>query len=384
MGKLLLSKKFVAFVCAVLFVLLAKASHATTICDGPDYRCTAPTLSDWKYAGEYDSLASVIAAYLDKFHKNTQGNCPLYLQTAPWGPYFPPYSLTVTIGDGYTSSQVVLGDATYVTSATTSEIYGTNGIWCPSELQGYKNMSSIGGFAPITRSRRLVCPTNFSLNQPSYGGQLVYVCAGANPQKIVVLDPGHGLNCAQIKQKVGAVGLTEFLDNNPPPGILREDYLTVAIALETEKLLSRKYKVILTKRDANSCPTLKERGRIANNANAKAFVSIHINAPSTIGGVVNDYFGNGTSALYNSGKPLSQAFADQMSRAVSMNLGTNNRGSKIDDTVAVLKPTVTNMTAVLIEVARLSGSDEQILHAARSATKTAVGIQSAVQSYLGN
>ena len=384
MGEGLFSRKFVAFLIAlILFVAFSKASFATTICDRPDYRCTVPALSNWKYGGAYDSLDSLIAAITDNFHKYTQGNCPLNLPTAPWGPYFPNMNLVVNVGDGYSSNSVTLGEGTYFTSITTSDVSGANGVWCPSELQGYENSSSAGGFAPIGRSQQLLCPSNSSLHQLSYGGHDVYVCLGANRQKVVVLDPGHGLTCALIHQNVGAVGVTDFPTSNPPAGKLREDYLTVAIALETEKLLAQKYKVVLTKRDVNSCPSLKERGRIANNANAKAFVSIHINAPNTIVGVPNP-FGNGTSALYNSAKPLAQKLADQMSQAVSVNLGTNNRGPKIDDTIAVLKPTVTNMTAVLIEIARLSGSDEQILHAAGSTTKAAAGIQSAVQSYLNN
>lgn len=202
------------------------------------------------------------------------------------------------------------------------------------------------------------------------------------PKKVIVIDPGHGLTCPSIGQTVGAVGLTDFPPNDPPPGRLREDDLTVAIALETERMLSASYRVVLTKRDVNFCPSFKERGRIANNANAKVFVSIHINKSNTILGIDNP-FGNGTSVLYNSSKIGSKDLADQMSGAVSSNLGVNNRGSGARDDLAVLKPSVTNMTAVLVEAARLSGTDERILHAAGSATKVASGVKTALEAFVG-
>ena len=138
------------------------------------------------------------------------------------------------------------------------------------------------------------------------------------------------------------------------------------------------------KRDVHSCPSLKERGRIANNVNAKVFLSVHINAPNLLVGTLPNPFGNGTSVLYNSNKPAAEPLATQMAAAVSLSLGTNNRGAKVDDTIAVLKPTVTGMPAVLIEVARLSGSDERLLHAPTSATRAALGIHSAIQSYFVN
>ena len=112
-------------------------------------------------------------------------------------------------------------------------------------------------------------------------------------------------------------------------------------------------------------------------------ISIHINAPNLVAGIPNP-FGNGTSVLYNSARPATKTLADQMSLDVSTSIGTNNRGSQVNDSIAVLKPTVTNMTAILLEVARLSGTDETILHRKASITGTAIGIQSAVQTQLGN
>jgi N-acetylmuramoyl-L-alanine amidase len=179
----------------------------------------------------------------------------------------------------------------------------------------------------------------------------------------------------------GAVGRTDFPANDPPPGKLKEDDLTMAIAREAQRLMAPKYKVILTKGSAQECPSFLERGEIAKRFKAKVLVSIHINAPNPIPG---DLFGNGTSVLYNSSKPDSKPLADSMSGTVSSNLGVNNRGSMVRDDLAILKPTVTVMNAVLLEAARLSGDDEKVLHAAGSSTRIAIGIKSALDAYLGN
>ncbi|GAC1609631.1 MAG: hypothetical protein NVS3B3_16560 [Aquirhabdus sp.] len=209
---------------------------------------------------------------------------------------------------------------------------------------------------------------------------MVRGCESPKIKKTIVIDPGHGLTCPSVNQQAGAVGVTKF--STSPSGFLREDDLTMAIASAAQAIMSSSYNVILTKKDVNSCPTFKERGRIANNANAKAFISVHINAPRTILDV-SVPFGNGTSALYNSAKPASVPLADQTALSVASNVGVNNRGSSARDDLAVLKPTVTKMTAVLVEVARLSGTDEQILHAPGSAAKAAAGIKAAVDAAIG-
>ncbi|MBI2750057.1 MAG: N-acetylmuramoyl-L-alanine amidase [Burkholderiales bacterium] len=179
----------------------------------------------------------------------------------------------------------------------------------------------------------------------------------------------------------GAIGVTDFPPSNPPPGLLQEDALTMAIAREFQRLASSKYTVVLTKSSANTCPEYRERGKVAIKAKADVFVSIHINRRNPI---PFNPFANGTSAIYNSGKPTSKRLADLMAASVSVSLGVNNRGAMVDDALAVLKEKVTPMTAVLVEAARLSGSDEEKLHAAGSATKVAAGIKAALDVYFGN
>lgn len=186
--------------------------------------------------------------------------------------------------------------------------------------------------------------------------------------------------------KVGAVGVTDFPPNDPPAGRLREDDLTMAIAREVQRILpTSKYRVVLTKRDANECPDYWERGRVANIEKAKAFVSVHINAALVVPVIVPIPLAHGTSVLYNVEKSGSFNLAYAMAGAVSSSLGVNNRGVMADDELAVLKKTVTKTEiAVLVESARLSGTDEIKLHASGSATRIAAGIKAALDESLGN
>ena len=203
------------------------------------------------------------------------------------------------------------------------------------------------------------------------------------PKKIIAIDPGHGFNCAALGMPPGAIGVTDFPTSNPPPGWLIEDDLTMAIAREFQRLASSKYTVVLTKSSAITCPTYKKRGEVAIDAEADVFISVHINQRNPI---PFNPFGNGTSAVYNSSRPpAAKTLANLMAANVSASLGVNNRGAMVDNGLAVLKKSVTpEITAVLIEAARLSGSDEETLHAAGSATKVATGIKAALDAFFGN
>lgn len=204
--------------------------------------------------------------------------------------------------------------------------------------------------------------------------------------KVVAIDPGHGFNCAANGMVVGATGVTDFPANDPPAGRLREDELAMAIAREVQRILpTSKYKVVLTKRDANECPAYWERGRVANIEKAKAFVSVHINRALVVPVLsVPLPITHGTSVLYNIAKSGSFNLAESMARNVSFNLGVNNRGVMVDDELAVLKPKVTAMNAVLVEAARLSGDDETKLHTTDSASRIATGIKAALDESMGN
>lgn len=195
----------------------------------------------------------------------------------------------------------------------------------------------------------------------------------------VTIDPGHGSSCTAIHQAVGAIGDTNFPSTSPPAGRLMEDNLTVAVANQlSARLQNEGFDVHLTKTDTVSCPTLLERGAIANKARSNIFVSIHYNAPRF------NFFGigSGTIGLYNSAKSSSTTLAGQLASAVSSAVGVSNRGTEARDDLAVLKPTVSRMTAVLVEVGRLSAPDEDIIHNLASIANAASGIDSGINSFL--
>jgi N-acetylmuramoyl-L-alanine amidase len=124
---------------------------------------------------------------------------------------------------------------------------------------------------------------------------------------------------------------------------------------------------------------------VANREKAKVFVSIHINR-ALVTPVTNLPLpaAHGTSVYYNVEKSDSFNLAESMARNVSSSLGVNNRGVMVDDELAVLKKTITEMNAVLVESARLSGTDEIKLHASGSATRIATAIKAALDESLGN
>lgn len=143
-------------------------------------------------------------------------------------------------------------------------------------------------------------------------------------------------------------------------------------------LKAQGFDVQLTKADPVTCPTLLERGAIANKARSNIFVSIHYNAPTF------NFFGigSGTIGLYNSAKSSSTTLAGLLASAVSSTVGVNNRGTKARDDLAVLKPTVSRMTAALVEVARLSAPDEDIVHNPTSLPAAAAGLNAGINAFL--
>jgi N-acetylmuramoyl-L-alanine amidase len=163
---------------------------------------------------------------------------------------------------------------------------------------------------------------------------------------------------------------------------LQEDALAWAVAKEVQRQLPvSKYKVVLTKSSANACPGYRERGRWAIQERAKAFISIHMNAPNVMLGVEIP-FANGTSVIYNSGSPGAVKLAEALARSVSSSLGINNRGVKVNNGLTVLQPDVTPVNAVLLEAARLSGRDELILHERDSAARIAAAIKATLDAEL--
>jgi N-acetylmuramoyl-L-alanine amidase len=137
----------------------------------------------------------------------------------------------------------------------------------------------------------------------------------------------------------------------------------------------------MTKADVNSCPELLTRGEIANHARSNLFVSIHFNKPATsILGIFLQ--AHGSIGLYNGSKSSAKQLAGLLSANVSSSLGINNQGATEDDGTAVLKATVTDMTASIIEVGRLSGPDLTAILGAGAVGKVAAGIKAALDNFI--
>jgi len=197
----------------------------------------------------------------------------------------------------------------------------------------------------------------------------------------ITIDPGHGLSCTNSNGSgpAGAEGITDF--KTPPLGKLREDPLTVAVAAPLANILRNQHFIVgTTKTDVQSCPTLRERGQKANNDRSNVFVSVHLNAPLT--NVFTQTLFSGTKVLYDPAKSDSQTLAQLMAGTVSAALGLSNQGVDARTDLAVLKPTVSRMTAVIAEVARLSPPDDVKVHDDPAfAVKAANGIASAVNAF---
>ena len=217
-------------------------------------------------------------------------------------------------------------------------------------------------------------------------GQFAYFSLEGLPSVIklaqtITIDPGHGTTCALIHQKVGAVGTKIYPANNPPAGPLREDNLTVNVATILASLLVHdSYKVTLTKTSVTVCPTLLERAQLANSRRSNMFVSIHFDAPAV--GIKGILQFPGSEGIYNSVKSSSKSLALFVATDTSSALGVNNRGVTIENTFGVLKPTSSRMTAIIIETARLSAPDDDIVHASGATTRAANGIRAGINEFV--
>lgn len=193
----------------------------------------------------------------------------------------------------------------------------------------------------------------------------------------VTLDPGHGtVHCPQ--GRTGATGPTNYPASNPPPGHLFEYILAFNMATEAQTTLTGLgYQVTMTKTTLTACPTYAERTSIANKAHSNLFVSIHLD------GEVNQSR-HGSSALYNDSKSSAQTLAQFLVNQVSSSIGVTNNGIVVRDDLAVLKGTMSRMTAALAEVATLSnvGGDEDIVHNPANVTRAGDAIANAVNQFV--
>jgi N-acetylmuramoyl-L-alanine amidase len=198
-----------------------------------------------------------------------------------------------------------------------------------------------------------------------------------NGSRIIVLDPGHGGD-----------------DFGTAHNGLVEKNLTIDIARRLRALLTAAGWTVRMTRDSDIDPVsqanlasmradgkpnpsdrayLQTRCDVANDVNARLFISIHVNysdSPSV----------NGTTFYWY--KPEDQQLAQTLERAVIPVAGTNDVGPRHENFYVIRH---TTMPAVLIETAFISNShDAALLSTPSFLQNMAQGIANGVKSYAGS
>jgi N-acetylmuramoyl-L-alanine amidase len=156
--------------------------------------------------------------------------------------------------------------------------------------------------------------------------------------------------------------------------------LTVAVANAlSSRLISSGYKTVMTKSTVSACLGLLERANKANNAKSNVFVSVHFNAPRTILGIP---IAGGSFGIYDPAKSDAMTLAEMVANSTGSAVGVGNDANQGRSGMGVLRVTSSRMTAIIIEVARLSGNSETIVHDPASISNAASGIKAGVDQFL--
>ncbi|WP_309119272.1 N-acetylmuramoyl-L-alanine amidase family protein [Paenibacillus sp.] len=194
------------------------------------------------------------------------------------------------------------------------------------------------------------------------GDGLLTVVLTEDPQEqdrksIVVIDPGHG------GSDPGAISVTKKL----------EKQFTLALGLKVEQLLKQEpgLEVVMTRKE-DFALSLAERVRVAHDANADLFVSIHansINPPANPSGTETYYTRSGSLPL-----------AEAMHRHLLAATGLPDRKVR-QASLHVTRET--RMPAVLLEIGYLShATDESLMYTEAFQQRVAEGIVAGIKDYL--
>ncbi len=173
---------------------------------------------------------------------------------------------------------------------------------------------------------------------------------------IVVIDPGHG------GVDPGAVGIG---------GIYEKD-IVLDISLQVASLLENQGIQAILTRQTDVDLGLQPRVKIANQARANLFVSIHANAISMSRPEVN-----GIETFHVAGSIEGQRLAASIQQQLLINTGMRDRGVKRARFYVLVR---TKMPAVLVEVGFVTGQ-EDVLRLNDPATRTQMA-QAIVQGIL--
>ncbi|MEJ8303279.1 N-acetylmuramoyl-L-alanine amidase family protein [Saccharibacillus sacchari] len=181
---------------------------------------------------------------------------------------------------------------------------------------------------------------------------------GTDGKKVVVIDPGHG------DHDSGGVGIT---------GVKEKD-MVLQVGLKVAALLKQEpnIDVIMTRSD-DTFVALDDRAKIANDAGADVFLSIHGNKANTSSAV-------GTETYYADAS-RSKTLSDTIQKHVQAATGFRDRGSKQANYVVIRK---TTMPGALVEIGFLSNSEEETLMMQEDfQQKVALAIVAGLKEYLG-
>jgi N-acetylmuramoyl-L-alanine amidase len=180
---------------------------------------------------------------------------------------------------------------------------------------------------------------------------------------LVVLDAGHGGSDA------GAIGVTG----------LKEKDVNLAITLAVDQYLRRAGVATILTRSGDTYPSLQERARVANEAQATIFVSVHNNAAGDANARGTETFYQGTPEKYSlEGRRLAEAIQRELITA----LGSVDRRARTHwNSLYVLSNTL--MPAALVEVGFLTNAQEEaLLKDAAYRAKAAEAIGRGILGYL--
>ncbi|WP_252312088.1 N-acetylmuramoyl-L-alanine amidase [Sinobaca sp. H24] len=175
--------------------------------------------------------------------------------------------------------------------------------------------------------------------------------------KVISIDAGHGGN------DPGAVA-----------NGLQEKELNLDVALRVEKRLKDLGATVIMTRKTDTFIELGQRARIANDAKASSFISIHGNAFNASA--------NGTETFHHPTSTEGRKLATALQTELIEELSTTNRGVKNND-FAVLR--LTNMPAALVELGFLTNTAEaQKLKSNEFREKSAIAIVNGLETYYGS
>jgi N-acetylmuramoyl-L-alanine amidase len=187
-------------------------------------------------------------------------------------------------------------------------------------------LSSVGRIAtPVNRNPST--PISSPVQQPNFN------LGNANSRQLVMIDAGHG---------------------GPDVGATRngnhEKNITLAMSLQLGRILQQMGYAVAYTRTEDVDLDLEPRVKMAENANASVFVSIHVNSLDASSSGVN-----GVETYHAPGSSLGNSLANLVHQQIIAGTGANDRGVRSARFYVVTK---TSMPAVLVETGFITNPSE--------------------------